>query len=205
MVPFALMGVCALTTVACDVEDNGDDAGTTTTTTTTEPDTTAADHYYSVIVDDSEQFDGRCATSNSGAHGADIDAIELLDGSTSLGYLTFVSYEAGTACTVNFNDPNKAKGAPDGELTSGFVSLGGGHLTGEFGTSVLEIVQGYTISVYEIDDAFCAGVGGGCVGSEKYSIYISSDLDCAVDDSDCTTKLLSDTADGSATVDVPAL
>lgn len=213
LVPFALMGLCSLPLVACEVEGETDATTEPTGTTDTGGDTVIPEtKFYSVIVDDSVQFpDHRtgdpCATSASNAHGADIDAMELIDtdGSTVLGTLSHTFYSEGDFCDdTAFTDPSEAEGTPDGELDSGFVSLAGGSLTGEFGASSLELLEGYSIQVYEIDDAFCAGIPS-CVGSEKYSVYISTDLECTKDTASCTTELIADNADGSGTFEIPAL
>lgn len=177
-------------------------------------DTALPIRYYAVILDDSAQFashrsDGGdpCATSPSKAHGADIDAVELLDvdGVTVLDTLVHLYFVAGETCADNaFDDLEAAKGAPDGDLDSGFVSLAGGSLTGEFGASSLEILEGYSLRIYEIDDAFCVGVPS-CVGSEGYSVYVATERECTKDDADCEPELITDESRGSSTIVLPVL
>lgn len=200
------LGACETNNVPQDEVDSGS------------PDTDVVDpplepEYFAVLLDDSVQFpehrtDGGdpCATSAANAHGADIDAIELLDsdGVTSLGTLASSVYHPATLCDdTAFTDPEEAESVPDGSLNDGFVSLAGGGLSGEFPAS-LELLAGYIIKVYEIDDAFCGG-SPSCVGSEKYSVYITSELDCGKDDPDCDVLLISDEGDGSGSFVVPAL
>lgn len=167
---------------ACDVEPSdvvggGDD--------TTNPGDTGADvpavplQYTAIIIDDSRIFpthraDGGnpCATSSMGAHGADIDAVALMDGPDLVGYLDTVDYEAGTRCTMDadFTDSDLVKGAPDGQLLEGFVSLGGGWLTGEFDNQAL-ILPTYDVIVYEVG----AEQGG---LDEGFELFVAEDLDC---------------------------
>ena len=145
--------------------------------------------FYAVIVTDSMIFPNHrgpnssdpCATSFANMHGADIDAVALFDADNLLGYLDNVDYADGGICTGDqanaATDPSRARGAPNASLTSGFVSLGGGWLAGEF-DSALEIVDGSTVVVYEAgsscsDDPDCGGL------DEGYEIFVATDLDCA--------------------------
>lgn len=148
--------------------------------------------FFALIVDDSDFFDNRCATSSSGAHGADIDAVELITDNDVSYFFDEVDYEPGTSCTIgdNHNNPSEVEGPPDGSLTDGFLSLGGGVVAGEFGPSAIEIVAGYQVVVYEIGDDYCiaAGLtpGVNCVGSDGYHVYLTQQLAC-VGSSSCST------------------
>ncbi len=203
LLPFAIMGSVALPMAACDVEPEDGDATTDVTTpdgnteTTPETEIPGGDEFYAVIVTDQEIFpthrkNGQCtsptesgcnpcATSSNRAHGADIDAIGLFDDGEVVGYLDTVTYQDGDLCTGDesnlMTDTDKVKGAPNASLTDGFVSLGGGWLTGEFDQAV-QITNGLTIVVFEVGtkcagDDTCGGV------DEGYEVFVAPDLDCA--------------------------
>jgi len=210
MLPFAVMGVMALGTQACEVQ-NGESDTITETDTFTPTDTLTAEDttpvvtpYYAVFLDDMAPV--KCSTSSSGAHGSDIDAVALWDGNDLVGYLDSTDADHPTDCSkYGFDDQNEAKGAPDGKLTEGFYSLSFGWLIGEFDNAA-EIVSGYEITVYEIDDDACTAAGlnsSNCVGSEPYAVYVATDLDCVNTGGDFRNTcmvMLSDTAEGTATV-----
>lgn len=205
LVPFALIGLCSLPMVACDVEDGDEDATTNTNPSGTNPtddnDTSPTVNYEAVIVDDSAQFNGRCATSSSGAHGADIDAVELVRGSDS--YLVAgVNYQPGTVCPIGatHKNPEDVKGAPQDDLNTGYVSLGGGSVTVTFLSQVF-IQDGDEIIVYEVGDTACGNITS-CVGDEAFSVYLANDLDCEKDTADCDVLKLSDEAGGESTISV---
>ncbi len=168
--------------------------------------------YYAVFVED--RWNGRCATSSVGAHGADIDAIGLWDPSGNpdepelVGWLEFVDMEfSGNECDeYGYTDVDEALGGPDASLTKNFFSLSGGWLIGEFESQV-EILPHYEITVHEVDDAFCGGYSS-CVGSEGYDVYLATDLDCVNTGPDfrdsCMMQLTgSGGAEGSITLPVP--
>ena len=219
LLPFALMGAMSLPMLACDVEDPaGDTTNPDTTSDTsgdTTPDTVVPDKYYAVIIDDSQIFPTHrvvgtdpCATASSpwNAHGADVDAVGLFDGSQLIGYLDTVDYQEGGLCPNKQNtmtDPDEAKGAPNAQITENFVSLGGGFLTGEFEGSA-EIQSGDTLVVYEVGtkcggDTSCGGV------DEGYAVFVATDLDCVNEAnypySSCGIQL-SNSAEGEATIPV---
>ena len=187
IVPFALLTLTSLPMVACDVEEGDGDATTTTTTPNDTSDTVETVRYFTLVVDDTDRFDERCATSSSGAHGADIDAVELSNGNSSLGFFTSTVYRPGTVCDIGDNHDNadEVEGAPDGSLTDGFVSLGGGLIAGEFTNAAIELLNGYTVEVFEIDDDFCAGIAN-CVGSEPYDVWVTETNSC-IDAGNCAT------------------
>lgn len=221
MLPFALLGMIALGAQACEVQEGG---GDTTPTDTLQPDaagdtftqdtfnpTTA---YYAVFLED-RSFGwtipgtgnpNNCSRSSVGAHGADIDAVALWDGNDLVGYLDTIDAWHDDRCAAQGygrDDTDEALGAPNGTLTENFYSLSFGWLIGEFDGQA-EIVPGYEMTVYEIDDDFCTTAA--CIGSEPYSIYVATDLDCVntgtdVDDAkNLCMVLISDTAEGTATV-----
>ncbi|MBL8788777.1 MAG: hypothetical protein JNJ59_28035 [Deltaproteobacteria bacterium] len=172
--------------------------------------------YFAVILDDSRVFashrsDGGdpCATASAPlyAHGADIDAVGLFRGASLVGYLDVVDYLEGGVCAGavanTMTDVNQARGAPDGAIDRGFVSLGGGFLTGEFDNSAL-IQTGYTIVVYEIGKK--CGTNTSCGGvDEGYEVFVAEELDCVnrggYPFSACAIEL-SDSVAGEATVPV---
>jgi len=213
MLPFVVMGVMALGVQACEVQGGDEDAttdtftptDTTETDTFTEQDTTVATEYYAVYLEDLSEV--RCATSNSGAHGADIDAVALFDGSTLVGYLDTIDADHPTDCdTYGFDDTAEAKGAPQAnpKLTEGFYSLSFGWLIGEF-DGAAQILSGYDITVYEIDDDACTAAGlnpnTNCVGSEPYALSIATGLDCVNEtDPNACMVFISDQAEGTATL-----
>jgi len=201
---------------ACETQ--GGDSDIVTTDTFTPTDTTVTDtnigtdttvvapEYYAVFLEDLSEH--RCATSSSGAHGADIDAVALWDGNTLVGYLDSIDAERDDAdCTKHgFEDTAQAKGAPQAnpKLTEGFYSLGFGWLIGEF-DGAAQILSGYDVTVYEIDDDACtaAGLNPGvnCVGSEPYAVSIATGLDCVNEaDPNACMVFISDQAEGTATL-----
>ncbi|MFO0748374.1 MAG: hypothetical protein U1F43_22330 [Myxococcota bacterium] len=202
----------AATVLACD-EPGGRHVTSTITTEPPPRDTTQEPppppRYYAIVVDDSDFFDGRCETSGSQAHGADIDAVELGDGSgASLGYFENVVYRPGTVCDVASGahaDADAVKGAPDGTLSDGFVSLGGGFVAGELGPNQLEVRPGYTVTVYEVGDEACAAAGltagVDCVGDERYAVSLITELGCLTDGG-CEELLVTgrDGAEGEAEI-----
>lgn len=209
MLPFAVMGVLALGVQACEVQGGTEDdtfTGTDTVTiddtTTTNDTTVAATEYYAVYLEDLSEV--RCATSSSGAHGADIDAVALFDGNTLVGYLDTVDAEHPTDCdTYGHDDTALAKGAPNGSLTEGFYSLSFGWMIGEF-ENTAQILSGYDLTVYEIDDQACIDAGfnaTNCVGSEPYSVSVATGLDCVNEsDPNACMVFISDQAEGTTTL-----
>lgn len=217
MLPFAVLGMIALGAQACEVQEGDGDASPTDTLqpdaagdTFTQDTTIPTTEYFAVFLEDRSEV--RCATSNSGAHGADIDAVALWDGNDLVGYLDTTDAEhPGNCDTYGFDDTNQAEGAPSAtpKLNEGFYSLSYGWLIGEFDGQAA-IVPGYEMTVYEIDDDVCIAAGlnpnTNCVGSEPYSIYVATDLDCVnqgtdVDDAKSLCMvLISGTAEGTATV-----
>jgi hypothetical protein len=202
VLPLALTGLVAAAP-ACDVEDPlagfGDDdttvdpgtdtstGGTDTSTGGTDTVTPPPTQYFAVIVDDSEEFathrpagQDPCATSSVGAHGADVDAVELRDDTGgSLGFYDSVRLEVGAFCEGNdrfdpvadkYRDVAEVKGAADGTLTENFVSLGGGYVIGEF-AGTPQVLPGHTIVVYEV------GSDAGGV-DEGYTVFVATDLGC---------------------------
>lgn len=197
LLPFAMTGLLSMPLVGCDVEDGDTDTDTTApndvgdTTQPDDTDTVTPATYTAIIVDDSEIFPTHrtvgsdpCATSGfnnggDGAHGADIDAVGLYesDGTTLVGFYDVVDGALGTACdnkpntTPNrFTDINQAKGAPNATLSSGFVSLSGGAIVGEFDGGV-ELFAGDVVIVYEV-----GAVQGGT--TDAYDVFVADRLDC---------------------------
>lgn len=199
LLPFAMTGLISLPLVGCDVEEETDtdtvQTDTTDTTggdTDTTPDTGPTTVYRAIIVDDSEIFPTHrsgggnpCASAGfnntgDGAHGADIDTVGLFDGETDelVGYFDTVDGALGTSCDGlpnytpnNFTDITEAKGTPNGTLSSGFVSLAGGAVTGEFDGGVELFPNDYVI-VFEIGEKCCDG------NDEGYHVYVAERLDC---------------------------
>lgn len=212
MLPFLAMGVMTLGIQACETQGGDSDVTDTfTPTDTVGTDTVGTDttvvttQYYAIFLEDLSEH--RCATSSSGAHGSDIDAVALWDGSTLIGYFDSIDAERDDAdCTTHgFTDTAEAKGAPQAnpKLTEGFYSLGFGWLIGEF-DNVAEILSGYDVTVYEIDDDACLAAGiplNQCVGSEPYAVSIATGLDCVNEnDPNACMMLISDQAEGTATL-----
>lgn len=190
----AAAGLIASPLVGCDVSEDpidGDDTtiGDDTGGDTIDEDTTVvAPDYFAILLQD--RWDERCATSSSGAHGADIDAVGLFDSSadtaTLLGYAQFAASKSdpnGLECNAySFDDLDDLKGAPDGSLTNGFYSLYGGWALIEFENQI-QILDDYAVVVYEIGDDFCQGISG-CVGDEGYDVYVATELDCVTEGAD---------------------
>ncbi|MCA9514355.1 MAG: hypothetical protein KC635_05390 [Myxococcales bacterium] len=216
--PAVMAGLMSMGFMACDT--NGTDSDATTNTTDTVSDTSTGTDtfvedtnvvtttYTAIFLED--LWDQVCH-STSGAEGADIDAVELFDDSGNhIAYFdenAMDSERATKTCPneANHADTKDAAGAPDGSLTTNFYSLWGGWLIGEFQSAPF-IEAGNQVKVFEIDDAFCAGISQ-CIGSEKYDVYVAEDLDCVNQGSDfrntCMIKLTdTDGANGSVTIDL---
>lgn len=151
--------------------DNGGNVGNDVTTTT---------KYFAVMIEDSPTY--TCST-NQKAHGADMDAMELVDGSDSLAYADTVDGQVGdlgnggaSNCPddvgASHQDLNAFKGAPDGTLSDGYVALGGGWLIAEF-TGALELLPAYTLYVYEVGVAECGSQG---CQDEDYRVAVTPGL-----------------------------
>jgi len=171
-------------------------------------DTTAPTQYFAVYVSDITDFD---CSNNSKNHGADIDAIELIDAVTdaSAGFVTDAGGMLGDGSGSGNNcsgepspasqELNNIKGAPNGDLSGGFVALAGGYLTAEFGS--LEITDAYEIQIYEVGTDECGSQG--CKDDEM-TVGIATDLSCDITSNLCSLEL-SSTAVGDAVVPVGAL
>ncbi len=204
----AVTGLTAFGMVACEVQDGEGDTTQTDTSTgndTMEQDTSTETAYYAVFLED--LWDGRCLTSSVGAHGADIDAIGLYDENGDVLWVDAADneFDSNVCPKYGYSNVNAVKGAPDGELVpdqnTTFYSLAGGWLIAEF-TGQAQIIPGYELSIYEIDDAYCPDTGS-CVGSEPYEIYLATDLDCVNTGANFRNEcmvFLSDEAEGSVTV-----
>ncbi len=189
LLPFAMIGLISLPLVGCDVEEetDGDTSSTPDSDTGITPDVPVTTEYRAIIVDDDGIFQNHrvvgtdpCATSSVGAHGADIDAVGLFeaDGTTLVGYFDTVQADLGTTCTMGaaYTDPTEARGTPNGSLTANFVSLGGGAIIGEFGSTIQLFVDDVVV-VYEVgtkcgNDTSCGGV------DEGYNVFVADRLDC---------------------------
>jgi len=217
-VPFAVAGLMAWGALGCEVNEGAptsdttqqtDTQGDTTTADTTETDTTEPDpEYYAVFLDD--LWDGRCATSGYGAHGADIDAVGLFEGESHIAWLDadFIDAEFTPSCPSHdkSQDPKRAAGAPDGNVGSGtgFYSLAGGWLIGEFVGAPL-IIPGYELVVYEVDSSYTWSGGAG--RNDPYEVYVATSIDCVNEGpgfrNSCMVRLTgSQGANGSATIPV---
>ena len=158
--------------------------------------------YFAVLIEDSTTHD---CSNNSKNHGADMDAMELVDGSDSLAFADQVDGQVGdsdgsSSLCGDINpdkiDLNEFKGAPDGSLSDGFVALGGGYLIAEF-SGALEILPAYTLMVYEVGVNECGSQG--CL-DETYTVSVTPGL---TNFTDKTT--VSSTAAGTATLDLTGI
>lgn len=205
LVSFAMAGLAALPMAGCDVQSEDGDATTnptqnttgTTTDTTNDQETTQTGPI-AVIVSDEDTFNGHCA-STQGADGADIDAVTLSDADdNSLGGFVNASVHPGSTCTVTKTNVEDVKGNPNGNINSGFVSLGGGYVAGVFDHNIY-ILNNYVISVYEIGDDDCpAGVA--CVGDEPYKVFVADSMNCGGAHASCAFELGSQSGGDSTTV-----
>ncbi len=117
-----------------------------------------------------------CNTFNN--PGADIDAVELIRGGTTLGFATEVvsaidadPWKYGKICDNKTGDEQTALGKPDATPLAGSVSLNGGALLVSFGTGVA-LQSGDIIRVYE-----AAEDTGGI--AESYRVYVGPSNDPA--------------------------
>lgn len=215
--PAVMVGLMSLGFMACDTNGSdsdvtgGDTAGGDTLPSDTAGDTITPTKTYSAVY--LEDLWDQICHSTSGAEGADITAVALFDsGANLVGYFDPDALDAERSTKVcpkpdAHNDPKEAAGAPSSSdsLTKGYYSLWGGWLIGEFEGQV-EIQSGDSIKVFEIDDAFCAGIPS-CIGSEKYDVYVAEDIDCPRSGGNyrnsCMVKLTGvDGANGTATIPV---
>ena len=173
------------------------------------PDTIVTRTYSAVYILD--HWDGiNCGSTDPAkmSPGADIDAVELLNGIDLLGTFDVVRGEsnpdANTKCEANgFDDPNLAKGAPDATGNfENYFSLHGGWIIGEF-TNATEIQAGDTIKIYELGQSHPLSTEG---NDEPYEAFIATEIAC-VDDADpqvnCMIQLTAE-AEGTATLPVAA-
>ena len=207
LISFAMTGLAALPMTGCEVEPDDGDATTNPTSntnpTSTNPTDTNNDQEVpvtgpiAVIVSDEDTFSGQCK-STVGADGADIDAVTLSDADdNSLGGFVNASIHPGSTCTVTKTNVEDVKGNPNGNINSGFISLGGGYVAGVFAGNVY-ILKDYVISVYEIGDDDCpAGVL--CVGDEPYKVFVADSMNCAGGHASCAFELSSESG-GDQTV-----
>ncbi|MEZ4265323.1 MAG: hypothetical protein R3F39_03005 [Myxococcota bacterium] len=172
------------------------------------PDVVVAPRYHAVYIED--HWDGigcGSAIQTRMSPGADIDAVELLDGDTILGTFDVVRGQPNptgdTECENGFSDPSAAKGPPDATQNfENYFSLHGGWLIGEF-ANALEVTPGDTVKVYELGTSHPLSTEG---ADEPYEVWIATGLEC-VDDPDpqanCMVQLSAEVV-GTGTVAVPA-
>lgn len=201
-----LLACTALTfgTMGCDEgitlfpDTNGSDTtGGLDTTGTDTADTAAGTSYFAVNISDPPTIS---CSNNSGNHGADVDAVELIDtiGNTSVSYATnaVATWGDGNDCTGDMNTGNQDEadiyGATDGDLSGGFVALGGGFINVEFGSS--EIVPAYDIQIFEVGDGDCTGCK-----DDTMIVGLVTSTACAFKDATCYIEL-SDNAVGDALI-----
>ncbi len=204
LVSFAMTGLAALPMAGCEVDPDDGDATTNPTQSTGTTTDSANDQEVpvtgpiAVIVSDEDTFSGPCK-STVGADGADIDAVTLSDADdNSLGGFVNASINPGSTCTVTKKNVEDVKGNPNGNINSGFISLGGGYVAGVFDHNVY-ILKDYVISVYEIGDDDCpAGVL--CVGDEPYKVYVADSMNCGGGKASCAFELSSESGGDSTVV-----
>ncbi|MCB9729456.1 MAG: hypothetical protein H6744_08860 [Deltaproteobacteria bacterium] len=201
--------IIALPMIGCDETTDSDIiTNPDTVSDTSVPDTTVTTTYSAVYIQD--QWDGiNCGSSDASrmSPGADIDAVELLDGTSVIGTFDVVRGMSNptnnTKCSNAFDDPDLAKGPPDATKNfENYFSLYDGWLIGEF-TNAAEIQSGDTIKIYELGPSSPLATEG---KDEPYEAYIATGIDC-VDDSDPTVNCMiqiAATALGTATLTVPA-
>ncbi len=192
-------------------------------------------HYYAIQVVDGFDYDGCGTADEAGccgskhatkmAPGADIDSVEMIagDGTDTSWFFGWVDGDVPTdsdKCSANaYANMDKALGAPfvptadqladEGAIfVDEFVSLHGGWIIGEFvanddADSAIEIYEGDTIKVWDIGPAHDFIEKG---KDEPMKVWIALDMTC-MDEADpaACRILLSDSAEGTASIDVPAL
>jgi len=160
--------------------------------------------YFAVYVADTPDYDCSPISKN---HGADIDAAELKDSLTgdSIGFVTNAAGAPGDGSAnckgtpaADKQVPDEFVGAPDGDLSGGFVALAGGYITGEFGAT--EITSAYTIQIYEVGVDEC---GDQNCKDDPMEVGLATDASCDVFSNGCSI-MLSGTAVGDATIPVGA-
>lgn len=143
----------------------------------------------------------QCSSAKQRAEGADIDSVLLSRDGVLLGTAQVVSATPGVAGCGYINghmDPNEVLGAPDGNRSTGYLSLWGGRVGVEFGPETPAITPGTIVEVVELGDDECSGCK-----DEDYTVYLATDADCAYlpDWSSCAVKI--GTGSGSTRFVVP--
>lgn len=225
----AAAGLAALAFTGCDVSEGGADGGDAANPEADaggdmaqpEPDATPTTKYYAILVEDLWDPD-TCGTADTAgccgsgiktkyAPGADIDAVELQYGG-EVAYWAFVDGDIPTTsskCDGNSKtDLETAKGAPydppagaseDGIFDDEYVALHGGWIIGEFENEI-ELLANDVVKVWEVGDKHDLIAAG---TDEPFSVSAATDLDCPhSDDPEGCQVLLSDDANGTATVTV---
>ena len=194
-----LVGLVALPFAACDVED---DADADTTVSNTDPGTTTVTEYHGIMLQDSWVDGSGCPSKTQKAQGADIDAVGLFDSANSLvGYCDVVqgNVPGSSSCGANnHTNTNDAKGAPDGDISSGYVALTGGVIACEFAPNSPKLTAGDSVEVYEIDTSYCSGCD-----AEGYTVSAVTSAACAT--SACTNNVGLGTGAGVATLSVTGI
>ncbi len=207
--------------VACDdALDTPDTIITPDTTADTTPDVIVTKTYGAVYIQD--LWDNKATNCGSTTEarmspGADIDAIELLNGNTILGNVDtvrgVVDPDGVSKCANNaYTDFNVVKGVPDAtkNFDGNYVSLEGGWLIAEFGEvggpgKALDILVGDTLKVYELGKSSPIYAGGNDASKdEPYEVWLATDLSCvdqANPEATCMFQLSAD-AVGASTIPV---
>lgn len=133
--------------------------------------------FHAVLIRDDPDF--ACSV-NQRSHGADIDAVSLLDAEGK-----YVSWWAkarmvpgdSSKCAEplanRFTIASEAQGGANATLDDHYVALAGGYVIGQF-KDAQEITSGQSVHVYEV------GVAAGG-RDDPYSVWLATDLSCTPD------------------------
>lgn len=201
---FALSALCILG--ACSPFDQpeslsgSEDAGGVDTSDTFKDtnDAKVPDPYIGVSISDPPDY--HCAN-DGGNHGADLDAVELIDGILGTSY-AFATEAVGfwgdgtSHCGIATNTAEQVLsnvyGPPDGGLAGGYIPLGGGSINVGFGH---EITPAFEIQLHEVGADECGNFG---CKDDLMIVGLVRRLDCEFEDS-CYVNL-SEAAVGDALI-----
>lgn len=178
--------------VAAGCEASSPDADAASAADVLVADVPPATRFTAVLIRDDPDF---LCSANARAHGADIDAVQLLSGTDHVSWWADTRAQSGddAKCdrplATKYKDARLARGGANATFEDNYVALSGGWIIGTFSDGVeiaaatdAGIASDYTFIVYEVGEA----VGG---KDEPYSVYLASGLDCAPDFVNCTVEL----------------
>ncbi len=195
---FGLALGSTLTTPACDAPGAGSAASTDATgdgTSAGDAPTVAGPFHAVLILDDA---DFACSV-NQRSHGADIDAVALLDAEgkrvswwAKARMVPGDDSKCAAPLAYRFTVAREAQGGANATLDDHYVALAGGYVIGEF-KDAQEITADQSVHVYEVG----ASVGG---RDDPYSVWLATDLTCTPDADPPCAQLVEPRAVGESVI-----